>query len=167
VGLWERTRHRHTRAHGAPGPASRSLSLRDEKILLTLVVQTQQLNDRLTRLEDRVEASVRESLSQPDQRDLLELRLHSARLAAELSRVTVELRAEIHELAKGTAAGFDDTRGEVDDTGAEPFAAPAEPDEQFIDLRETSREASGVPASTRRSSGWRPARPKPPPPGDS
>jgi len=50
-------------------------------------------------LEERFEASLRDSMAQPDQQDLLELRLNSARLAAELSRVTIELRAEINELA--------------------------------------------------------------------
>jgi hypothetical protein len=128
------------------------LSLRDEKILLTLIVQTQQLNDRLTRLEDRFERSVRDAVDQPDQQDLLELRVHSARLAAELSRVTIELRAEINELAAGLAGA----------TGADAIApisvtdrlAAAEDDgEPLIDLRETPERVR-----TPRSSGWRPAR---------
>jgi hypothetical protein len=134
-----------------PGSA---LSLRDEKILLTLVVQTQQLNDRLTRLEDRFEASVRDALSQPDQRDLLELRLHSARLAAELSRVTVELRAEINELAKGATDTSPPLNG---------LPVTAEADE-ILDLRDP---AASPRAPTRRASGWRPARPKHPPTNDS
>jgi hypothetical protein len=137
------------------------LSLRDEKIILTLVVQTQQLNDRLTRLEDRFDASQREAHAQPDQQDLLELRMHSARLAAELSRVTIELRAEINELAEGVGGA----------TGADAIAPPgltdrhaheAGGDEPLIDLRE-SRAARSRPY---RSSGWRPARTPAPPPGD-
>jgi hypothetical protein len=112
-------------------PRPSALTLRDERILLTLAVQTQQLNDRLTRLEDRVEAGMRDAASQPDQQDLLELRLHSARLAAELSRVTVELRAEISE--------------------------PTERDE-LIDLREDEAPARPHVA---RGSGWRPARSTP------
>jgi hypothetical protein len=129
-----------------------ALSLRDEKILLTLVVQTQQLNDRLTRLEDRFESSVRNALDQPDQEDLLELRMHSARLAAELSRVTLELRAEINELASGLAGA----------TGADDIAPDAVTDrmsaddaEPLIDLREPrDRDRTRTP----RSSGWRPTR---------
>lgn len=141
--------------------------MRDEKILLTLVVQTQQLNDRLTRLEDRFEASLREAHAQPDQEDLLELRMHSARLAAELSRVTIELRAEINELASGLAGA----------TGADAIAPPAVTDrmrpvdddtEPLIDLRDhasTSAPANRLPRPRGyRSSGWRPIRvPKRPP----
>jgi hypothetical protein len=153
VAPWKRTTRRarpDARAERgelvSPGPPA--LSLRDEKILLTLVVQTQQINDRLTRLEDRFERSVRDAFDQPDQQDLLELRMHSARLAAELSRVTIELRAEINELAAGLAGA----------TGADDIA-PAEftdrlaadhGDEPLIDLREPRQG---------RSSGWRPARP--------
>lgn len=135
------------------------LSLRDEKILLTLVVQTQQLNDRLTRLEDRFDAVQREAHAQPDQQDLLELRMHSARLAAELSRVTVELRAEINELAEGIGGA----------TGADAIAPPTltdrhaheagADDEPLIDLRDSRAARPKV----HRSSGWRPSRtPKPP-----
>jgi hypothetical protein len=127
------------------------LSLRDEKILLTLVVQTQQINDRLTRLEDRFEASIRDAIDQPDQQDLLELRLHSARLAAELSRVTIELRAEINEIAAASAGatGADD----IMPTHVAQQAAH-EPDEvsPTIDLREAPDRSRSV-----RTSGWRPA----------
>jgi hypothetical protein len=133
------------------------LSLRDEKILLTLVVQTQQLNDRLTRLEDRFEASVRDAIEQPDQEDLLDLRVHSARLAAELSRVTIELRAEINDLAAGLhgATGADDIApAEV----ADRLAAEHDDDKPMIDLRDAPAGRS----RTGRSSGWRPARPAKP-----
>src|SRR4051812_47901324 len=83
-----RARPSATTERGQLVPAERTgLSLRDEKILLPLVVQTQQINDRLTRLEDRFENSIRDAIEQPDHQDLLELRMHSARLAAELSRV--------------------------------------------------------------------------------
>jgi hypothetical protein len=117
-----------------------ALTLRDERILLTLAVQTQQLNDRLTRLEDRVEAGMRDAASQPDQQDLLELRLHSARLAAELSRVTVELRAEINDLRDDAP-----TSSRADDT-------------ELIDLRETEQTLRPHVA---RGSGWRPSRSTP------
>ena len=133
-----------------------SLSLRDEKILLTLVVQTQQLNDRITHLEDRFDASVRDSLSQPDHDDLLELRMHSARLAAELSRVTIELRAEINDLASGLA----DPPGS--ERLSEPATTAADDEGDVIDLR-PPLDTSTVRAP--RSAGWRPAR-RPPPPND-
>jgi hypothetical protein len=129
------------------------LSLRDEKILLTLVVQTQQINDRLTRLEDRFESSIRDAIEQPDHQDLLELRMHSARLAAELSRVTIELRAEINELAAGLAGatGADEIAPEAvtDRLGGEPQDETA----ATIDLRDEP-----TPVHPSRTSGWRPAR---------
>ena len=44
------------------------------------------------------------ALDAPTHDDVLEVRLHSARVAAELARVTVELRAEIeHARTVGTA----------------------------------------------------------------
>ena len=118
-----------------------------------LLRQTQQLNDRLSRLEERFDASVKASLSQADSNDLIELRLHSARLAAELSRVTVELRAEIDEISRTRHQAERTIRAsersaevphKSDDTPG-PAAAPAKPD--VIDL--TERRA-------RHSAGWQP-----------
>lgn len=132
--------------------APAALSLRDEKILLTLVVQTQQINDRLTRLENRFDAVQRDAHEQPDQHDLLELRMHSARLATELSRVTIELRAEINELAKGLG----DASGADDIAPPDLDRRPPEDDERepLIDLRDPP---SPRPRA-KHASGWRPAR---------
>ena len=116
-----------------------------------LLRQTQQLNDRLSRLEERFEASVKVSLSQADSNDLIELRLHSARLAAELSRVTVELRAEIDELARSrhhNERSFRTTERSAEPAESEAApspAAPAQPD--VIDLSERR---------ARQSPGWQP-----------
>ena len=86
-------------------------------------------------------------------RDLIELRLHSARLAAELSRVTVELRAEIDEISRARNQAERVIRANErnavspdkrDSTSALP-AAPAKPD--VVDL--TERRA-------RHSTGWQP-----------
>ena len=84
------------RVAAAPAPVHSNT----EDLVFGLLRQTQQLNDRLSRLEARFEANLKASLSQADSNDLIELRLHSARLAAELSRVTVELRSEIDDLAR-------------------------------------------------------------------
>lgn len=115
------------------------LTERDERILLLLFSQFQLLNERLTRLESRLDAAVHEAFSHPDQEDILELRLHSARLAAELSRVTVELRSEIAELA-GTVAPHT--------VSSSPTLSTDE--HEVIDLTLGARQR-------RRSSGWRPA----------
>ena len=167
VALRKRTQRPRAAAAPARTHAPGSLTPRDEKILLMLAMQTQQINDRLTRLEDRFEANLRDTMSQPDQQDLLELRLHSARVAAELSRVAIELRAEINELAQ--------TRGEVidltalddlgltdrDDSPAHPSAgglAYRRVDDLVADAREPV-----LRMRPRRTSGWKPVRSTNPP----
>ena len=143
------------------------LALRDEKILVMLAMQSQQINDRLTRLEERFEASLRDSMAQPDQQDLLELRLHSARLAAELSRVTIELRAEINELASNRSDDVIDLTviNEVGGTDtAEPGAAAqsALPHRRVDDLMVDAREPV-TRVRPRRTGGWKPVRSTTPP----
>ena len=130
-----------------------SIHTNTEDLVFGLLRQTQQLNDRLSRLEERFEVSVRASLSQADSNDLIELRLHSARLAAELSRVTVELRAEIDEISRARnqaeriirASERNTESPDKYDDKPEPPTAPAKPD--VIDL--TERRA-------RHSAGWQP-----------
>jgi hypothetical protein len=130
----------------APPPAHSNT----EDLVFGLLRQTQHLNDRLSRLEERFEANLKASLSQADSNDLIELRLHSARLAAELSRVTVELRSEIDDLARSRSLAERNNRmaertpgpSEVD---APPIPAPANTD--VINL--TERRA-------RQSTGWQP-----------
>lgn len=143
----DRTDRGHASRSTSPGDASSvtgtALSLRTEKILLTLAVQVQQLNDRLTRLEERFEVSLSDTQPHLDEHDLLDLRMHSARLGAELSRVTIELRAEINDLATGLNATT--PTGESDETS----------DAAVLDLRDTPSQA---PPRPYRSSGWRPAR---------
>jgi len=118
-----------------------------------LVRQTQQLNDRLSRLEERFEASIKAALSQADSNDLIELRLHSARLAAELSRVTVELRSEIDEISRARtqsdrASRANERSAEAADKAESTFVAtPSSPTPDVIDL--TERRA-------RHSAGWQP-----------
>ena len=78
--------------------------------MVALAVHAQQLDGRLERLErrldtiedDLVDANERTD-QQPTHGDLLEVRMHSARVAAELARVRVALRAEIDELGETMA----------------------------------------------------------------
>jgi hypothetical protein len=152
----------------ARAAAGSGLALRDEKILVMLAMQSQQLNDRLTRLEERFEASVRDSMAQPDQQDLLELRLHSARLAAELSRVTMELRAEINDLAaKRTDDVIDltvinDLGGTEPDEATTASPAGALPHRRVDDLVAEAREPV-TRVRPRRTGGWKPVRSTAPP----
>jgi hypothetical protein len=70
-------------------------------VLVALAVHSQQLDDRLARMEMRLDelAGADLTLELPTHDDLLEVRLHSARLSAEVARVTVELQARIDDLA--------------------------------------------------------------------
>lgn len=68
-----------------------------ERALVALAVHAQQLDDRLDRLERRLDSTIDASLDAPTHDDVLEVRVHSAKVAAELARVTVELRAEMED----------------------------------------------------------------------
>ena len=117
-------------------------TLANEQVLLRLLTQVQHLNERVLRLEELADRGFQADPSTPSQEDLLEVQLHSARVAAELSRVTVELRAEIATAAQGGVATA--SQGAA---GDEPDSAD---DAEVIDL------TANHPAARRRSSGWVP-----------
>jgi hypothetical protein len=79
--------------------ASAELVPRTERALVALAVHAQQLSDRVDRIEQRVEESEMVAVNVPSHEDLIGVRLHSAKVAAELTRVSVELRAEIERVA--------------------------------------------------------------------
>jgi hypothetical protein len=134
-----------------------ALAQREEKILLMLAMQTQQLNDRLTRIEERFETSLRDSMARPDQQDLLELRLQAARVSAELSRVTIELRSEINELASARAELIDLTATDADDDSDDELTTA---ERSGMPLRRLDDHVAVAPAPRppSRTSGWRPIR---------
>lgn len=76
-------------------------AVRSERVVVALAVHAQQLDDRLARMEHRLDelASTDFGLEVPTHDDLLEVRLHSARVSAELTRVAVDLAARIDDLA--------------------------------------------------------------------
>ena len=96
-----RLRFRRTRTE----PVASVPALRTERALVALAIHSQQLDERLARMEHRIEeladvfASDERDLDLPTQDDLLEVRLHSARVSAELTQVAVELQARIDDLA--------------------------------------------------------------------
>lgn len=75
--------------------------LRTERALVALAIHSQQLDERLARMEHRLDelASTDVTFDLPTHDDLLEVRLHSARVSAELTQVAVELQARIDDLA--------------------------------------------------------------------
>ena len=86
----------------APDPQPAGLpAVRSDRVLVALAVHAQQLDDRLERMEQRLDelAAADPGLELPTHEDLLEVRLHSARVSAELTRVTVDLQARIDDLA--------------------------------------------------------------------
>jgi len=88
-----------------PAVVSTSTELvpRSERALVALAVHAQQLSDRVERLERRIEESEQASVVVPTTEDVMAVRLHSAKVAAELTRVSVELRAEIESVAASVA----------------------------------------------------------------
>ena len=67
---------------------------------MAIASHAEQLDGRILRLEHQLEDA---TLRLPTQEDLLDVRMHSARVAAELARVTVELRAEIEDRVAASA----------------------------------------------------------------
>ena len=84
-----------------PDPVAGLPALRTERALVALAVHSQQLDDRLARMEERLDelAGAELTLDLPTHDDLLEVRLHSARVSAELARVAVDLQARIDDLS--------------------------------------------------------------------
>ena len=66
-----------------------------ERALLALTSKMQSCIDRLETLEHRLDELTDNVAHVPSHSDVLEVRIHSAKLAAELARATVELRGEI------------------------------------------------------------------------
>jgi chromosome segregation ATPase len=79
------------------------LAPRVERALVTLATHAQQLDGRIATLERRLDAVAIElrdaDVHLPTHDDLLEVRMHSAKVAAELARVSIELRSEIARVA--------------------------------------------------------------------
>ena len=66
-----------------------------ERALVTLTTKMQQCVERLDDIERRIGDLAENVVNAPSHSDVLEVRIHSAKLAAELARATVELRGEI------------------------------------------------------------------------
>jgi len=134
---------------GRQRPSGASGSSADQ-MLLDLVNGLRGVEERVEALERSFEALG--TVTEPDEDSLMETRLHVARLSAELSRLTVELRGKIVELGNQTGVVFDDDLSSPELAG----------DESFEDLSADSpARARGVQspsdAASRRTSGWQPA----------
>jgi len=76
------------------------LQPRVERALVAIASHAEQLDGRILRLERQLADA---AVHLPTHEDLLEVRMHSAKVAAELARVTVELRAEIEDRVAASA----------------------------------------------------------------
>ena len=75
-----------------------SPAVRVERYVAALAFHAAQLEDRIARLEQAVAYQVDAHLDQPTHGDLLEVRLHSSRVSADLGRLALELRSEVAEI---------------------------------------------------------------------
>ncbi len=73
-------------------------AVRVERYVAALAVHAAQLEDRIGQLERRSAAQADAHLDLPSHGDLLEVRLHSSRVAADLGRLALELRSDMAEV---------------------------------------------------------------------
>lgn len=102
---------------------------RTERALKMLAAQSAQLHGQVVQLEHRVDAlsgALLDRLDVPSHGDLLEARMHSARVAAELSRLEVNLAARLDAVrdelraVQGEAGSIDLRALTPNDTGWTP-----------------------------------------------
>lgn len=70
-----------------------------EKAVMALAVHARQIEGRLCTVEEHLSRERQLHLDHATHDDLLDLRLHAAKLAGEVARMNVELRAEIERLS--------------------------------------------------------------------
>jgi len=78
----------------APPPPA----VRVERYVAALAFHAAQLEDRIGQLERRSADESDAHLELPSHRDLLEVRLHSSRVSADLGRLALELRSDMAEI---------------------------------------------------------------------
>ena len=76
-------------------PREIAIPMHIERTLIALTSQLQAALERVEHLEVQVEELNEHATNSPSHSDVLEVRMHGAKLAAELARSTVELRGEI------------------------------------------------------------------------
>ncbi len=118
-----------------------------DQMLLDLATGLRDLDERVAALEHKFDALGTDAAAD-DGDGVMELRLHTARLSAELTRVSVELQGQIAELAGGR------TRDTADHPTEPPTLAG---DETFEDLSADSpARAPGPTPGQHRLRGWQP-----------
>lgn len=81
-----------------PVPPSSPELVRTERALQMLATQSAQLHASIVQLEHRVDAmseTLLDQIDRPSYEDMIEARLHTAKVAAELSRLEINIAARI------------------------------------------------------------------------
>jgi len=73
-------------------------ALRVERYVVALAFHAAQLEDRIGQLEREAAEQTDRHLELPNHTDLLDVRLHSSRVSADLGRLALELRSEVAEI---------------------------------------------------------------------
>ena len=120
--------------------------VRVERYVAALAFHAAQLEDRIGQLERRSSEQADAHLDRPGHDDLLEVRLHSSRVSADLGRLALELRSEVAEI-----------KDEADRSAkaalrAEHAAALGQDPERLVELAEELLELADTVDARRRAS---------------
>ena len=121
-------------------------AVRVERYVAALAFHAAQLEDRIGQLERAVAYQADAHLDLPTHSDLLEVRLHSSRVSADLGRLALELRSEVAEI-KDEA-----DRAARKAERAAHAAALAQDPERLVELAEQLLEMADALDASRRAS---------------
>jgi len=121
-------------------------AVRVERFLAALAFHAAQLEDRIGQLERRASDLADAQLNRPDHNDLLEVKLHTSRVSADLGRLALELRSEVTEI-KDEA-----DRAAKSALRAESAAELAQDPEELVELAEELLEMADAVDARRRAS---------------
>ena len=126
----------------APSPPA----VRVERYVVALAFHAAQLEDRIGQLERAAAVQADAHLDLPTHGDLLDVRLHSSRVSADLGRLALELRAEVAEI-KDEA----DRAARKAERAADAAALAQDPD-RLVELAEQLLEMADALDAKRRAS---------------
>ena len=121
-------------------------AVRVERYVVALAFHAAQLEDRIVQLERAAADQVDAHLELPNHTDLLEVRLHSSRVSADLGRLALELRSEVAEIKDEADRAARATQRAAD------AAALARDPERLVELAEELLEMADALDAERRAS---------------
>jgi sugar-specific transcriptional regulator TrmB len=121
-------------------------AVRVERYVVALAFHAAQLEDRIGQLERAAADQADAHLELPTHTDLLEVRLHSSRVSADLGRLALELRSEVAEIKDEADRAARATQRAAD------AAALARDPERLVELAEELLEMADALDAERRAS---------------